>query len=76
LYNDFKEKIMKKFNYCLTHKCATEFPVGNTGEGCVIVSSPPPEDNRLIGDFDAPDAEELAQMDANAEELRNDFTGA
>jgi hypothetical protein len=42
----------------------------------LLTSCPPPEDNRLIGDFDAPDAEELAQMDANAEELRNDFTGA
>jgi hypothetical protein len=71
---------MPKLNYCITHNCATEFPVGNIAD-CVIVSSPPSDELALDGweftmSLPVPSPEELAQMDANAEELRNDFIGA
>ena len=69
-------------NYCITHNSFTEFDLtdGLDAEGCFIVSCLPPSEFELDGwewtlGLPEPSAEELAQMNASAEELRLQFEG-
>jgi hypothetical protein len=68
-------------NWCLTHGSFTEFDLtdGIDGEGCLIVSCPPVEFEigilDLEDDFLLISPDELAQMNASAEELRLQFEG-
>jgi hypothetical protein len=60
--------------YCITHDLNG---VSSGFDNCILTSCPPSELSPVWHEFvDEPTPEELAQMDANAEELRNDFTGA
>lgn len=66
-------------NYCITHSCPTEFPLGNI-QGCIVVSCPPPTDTDLDGweyimSLPVPSEEELLLMDMSADVLEADFIG-
>ena len=66
-------------NYCLTHECLTDFPLGNI-QGCLVVACPAPDDMNLDGwewtmSLPEPSEEELILMDMNAEVLEADLLG-